>query len=90
VLARTSVWNKASRAQLSIVEFNNISTGEHHKESLFDCRPYSDLPVWFGGSALARHNAHSLEISDVVQIGDTKLKPGYYKVEWQGPALWYR
>jgi hypothetical protein len=37
-----------------------------------------------GGSALARDNAHSVEISDVVQIGDTKLKPGYYKVEWQG------
>jgi hypothetical protein len=36
-----------------------------------------------GGSALARDNAHSVEISDVVQIGDTKLKPGY-KVEGQG------
>jgi hypothetical protein len=37
-----------------------------------------------GESALARDNAHSVEISDVVQIGDTKLEPGYYKVEWQG------
>jgi hypothetical protein len=42
-----------------------------------------------GGSAPARDNAHSVEISDVVQIGDTKLKPGHYKVEWQGagPAV---
>jgi hypothetical protein len=43
----------------------------------------------FGGSALARDNAHSVEISDAVQIGSTKLKPGNYKVEWQGtgPAV---
>jgi hypothetical protein len=42
-----------------------------------------------GGSARARDNAYSVEISDVVQIGDTKLKPGYYKLEWQGtgPAV---
>jgi hypothetical protein len=38
----------------------------------------------FGGSALARDNAHWVEISGVVQIGDTKLEPGYYKVEWPG------
>jgi hypothetical protein len=39
----------------------------------------------FGGSAYAaRNNAHSVEISDAVQIGTTKLKPGNYKVEWQG------
>ncbi len=31
-----------------------------------------------------RSNAHSVEISDAVQIGDTQLKPGNYKVEWQG------
>lgn len=37
-----------------------------------------------GESALARDNPHSVEISDVVQIGNTKLEPGYYKVEWQG------
>jgi hypothetical protein len=37
-----------------------------------------------GGSALARDNAHSIEISHVVQIGSTELKPGSYKVEWQG------
>src|ERR1700686_5295983 len=43
-----------------------------------------------GGSArAARNNAHSAEISDVVQIGSTQLKPGNYKVEWQGtgPAV---
>jgi hypothetical protein len=42
-----------------------------------------------GGSARARDNAHSLEIYDVVQIGSTTLKPGNYKVEWQGsgPAV---
>jgi hypothetical protein len=44
----------------------------------------------FGGSAYAaRNNAHSAEISHAVQIGGTKLKPGNYKVEWQGtgPAV---
>ena len=44
----------------------------------------------FGGSAYAaRNNAHSVEIFDAVQIGGTKLKPGNYKVEWQGtgPAV---
>jgi hypothetical protein len=43
----------------------------------------------FGGSAYARDKAHSVEIFDAVQIGSTKLKPGNYKVEWQGtgPAV---
>jgi len=43
-----------------------------------------------GGSAYAaRNNAHSVDISDAVQIGGTKLNPGNYKVEWQGtgPAV---
>lgn len=42
-----------------------------------------------GGSAHARDNAHSVEIFDIVQIGSTKLKPGNYRVEWQGtgPAV---
>jgi len=42
-----------------------------------------------GGSVRARDNAHSLEIYDVVQIRCTTLKPGNYKVEWQGtgPAV---
>lgn len=44
----------------------------------------------FGGSAYAASkNAHSVEISGVVQVGGTRLKPGTYKVEWQGtgPAV---
>jgi|ERR1700722_12367903 hypothetical protein len=44
----------------------------------------------FGGSAhAARNNTHSVEIFGVVQIGGTTLKPGTYKVEWQGtgPAV---
>ena len=44
----------------------------------------------FGGSVYAaRNNAQSVDISDAVQIGGTKLKPGNYKVEWQGtgPAV---
>jgi hypothetical protein len=44
----------------------------------------------FGGSAYgARNNARSVEIFNVVQIGTTELKPGNYKVEWQGngPAV---
>ncbi len=43
-----------------------------------------------GGSARAtRDRARSVEIFDVVQIGSTQLKPGNYKVEWQGtgPAV---
>jgi hypothetical protein len=44
----------------------------------------------FGGSAYAaRDNARSVKIVDAVQIGTTELKPGDYKVEWQGsgPAV---
>jgi hypothetical protein len=44
----------------------------------------------FGGNAYAaRDNARSVEILDAVQIGTTELKPGNYKVEWQGtgPAV---
>jgi hypothetical protein len=41
----------------------------------------------FGGSAHAAHsNAHSVEISHVVQIGGTKLEPGNYMLEWQGTS----
>ncbi|HET6181949.1 MAG TPA: hypothetical protein VFE61_33845 [Candidatus Sulfotelmatobacter sp.] len=41
------------------------------------------------GSALAQDNAHLVEISNAVEIGGTRLKPGDYKVEWQGtgPAV---
>jgi hypothetical protein len=44
----------------------------------------------FGKSAnAARNNTHPVEIYEVVQIGGTTLKPGNYKVEWQGtgPAV---
>jgi hypothetical protein len=44
----------------------------------------------FGGSAYAApDNARSVEIFHAVQIGATELKPGKYKVEWQGtgPAV---
>jgi hypothetical protein len=35
--------------------------------------------------AMARDkNQHSVEITDSVQVGGTELKPGNYKVEWQG------
>ena len=49
----------------------------------------STLALVFPLGALARDNAHSVDISDVVQIGSTQLKPGNYKVEWQGagPAV---
>jgi hypothetical protein len=36
-------------------------------------------------NALARDkNQHSVQISDSVQVGGTQLKPGNYKLEWQG------
>jgi hypothetical protein len=43
----------------------------------------------FGGSAHARDNARSVDFFNAVQIGTTELKPGNYKVEWQGtgPAV---
>lgn len=45
----------------------------------------STFALLFSVSALARDkNQHSVEISDAVQIGDTQLKPGNYRVEWQG------
>jgi hypothetical protein len=49
----------------------------------------STLALLFPVGALARNNAHSIQIVDVVEIGTTQLKPGDYKVEWQGsgPAV---
>jgi hypothetical protein len=44
----------------------------------------STLTLLFPIGALARDNAHSVEIPAVVQIGSAQLKPGSYKVEWQG------
>jgi hypothetical protein len=36
-------------------------------------------------SALARdRNQHSVQIPNAVQVGGKQLKPGNYKVEWQG------
>ncbi len=34
-------------------------------------------------------NQHSVDLYDSVQVGSTQLKPGNYKVEWQGtgPAV---
>jgi hypothetical protein len=47
------------------------------------------LALQFPLGALARDNSHSVDISDVMQIGGIQLKPGNYKVEWQGdgPAV---
>jgi hypothetical protein len=45
----------------------------------------SMLALLFPLSALARDkNQHSVEIPDSVQVGGAQLKPGNYKVEWQG------
>ncbi len=45
----------------------------------------SMLAVLCSASALARDkNQHSVQIPDSVQVGDTQLKPGNYKIEWQG------
>lgn len=49
----------------------------------------STLALLFPLGALARDNAHSVDIFDALRIGGTQLKPGNYKVEWQGdgPAV---
>ena len=44
----------------------------------------STLALLFPLAASARSNSHSVDISSAVQIGTTQLKPGSYKVEWQG------
>jgi hypothetical protein len=44
----------------------------------------STLTLLFPLGALARDNKHSVDITDVVQVGGTQLKPGNYRVEWQG------
>jgi hypothetical protein len=45
----------------------------------------SMLALLFPLGALARDkNQHSVEIPDSVQVGGAQLKPGSYKVEWQG------
>ena len=49
----------------------------------------STLALLFPSGALARNNAHSVQILGVVQLGSAQLRPGNYKVEWQGtgPAV---
>jgi hypothetical protein len=44
----------------------------------------STVALLFPLGVLARDKTHSVDIPDVVQIGSTQLKPGNYKVEWQG------
>ncbi len=45
----------------------------------------STLALLFPFSALARdRNQHSIDIHDTVQVGSTQLKPGSYRVDWQG------
>jgi hypothetical protein len=78
---------KRSRAQLSIVKFKTFHQGEIMKKLYLTVVLTLICLLGLGGSARAvRDNAYSVEISDVVQIGSTKLKPGNYKVKWQGPG----
>jgi hypothetical protein len=45
----------------------------------------STLALAFPLSSFARDKSeHSVTIYDAVQVGSTQLKPGDYKVEWQG------
>lgn len=45
----------------------------------------STLALAFPLSSFARDkNEHSVTIFDPVQVGSTQLKPGDYKLEWQG------
>lgn len=44
----------------------------------------STLALLFPLGALARDSKHLVEISDAVQVGSTQLKPGTYRVEWEG------
>jgi hypothetical protein len=83
------VWNKASQAQLLIVRFKAFQQGEIMKKIYLTVVLALTFLFGLGGSARAarNNNAHSTEILDVVQIGSTHLKPGKYKVEWQGTGL---
>jgi uncharacterized protein with FMN-binding domain len=67
------------------VKFKAFQQGEMMKKSYLTVVLILTCLLGLGGSArAARDNAHSVEISDVVQIGSTKLKPGNYTVKWQG------
>jgi len=53
----------------------------------------STLALLFPFCAFGRDkNQHSVNIGDTVRVGSTQLKPGNYKVEWQGtgPAVQVR
>jgi len=72
------------------VKFKTFQQGEIMKKLYLTVVLTLTCLLGLGGSArAARGNARSVEISDVVQIGSTQLKPGNYKVEWQGagPAV---
>jgi hypothetical protein len=45
----------------------------------------SMLALLFAVSAFAGDkNRHSVDISETVQVGNTQLNPGSYRIEWQG------
>jgi hypothetical protein len=72
------------------VKFKTFQQGEIMKKLYLTVVLTLTCLLGLGGSARAAWgNARSVEISDVVQIGSTQLKPGNYKVEWQGtgPAV---
>jgi hypothetical protein len=72
------------------VKFKTFQQGEIMKKLYLTVVLTLTCLLGLGGSArAARGNARSVEISDVGQIGSTQLKPGNYKVEWQGtgPAV---
>ena len=47
----------------------------------------SAISLLFSLPAFASHkNQHSVSIYDSVKVGGTQLKPGDYKLEWQGPG----
>jgi hypothetical protein len=48
---------------------------------------FASLLLLYPVCALAKaKNEHSVDITNVVQLGNTQLKPGNYKVEWQEPG----
>jgi hypothetical protein len=63
-----------------------FSKGESRTMKQIKCTALlSMLALLFPLGALARDkNQHSVELPDSVQVGGAQLKPGNYKVEWQG------
>ncbi len=49
----------------------------------------STVSLRFPFAAQARDSSHSVHISSTLQVGSSQLKPGNYRVEWQGagPAV---